>query len=52
MLVCSRIVNFIDSAKDFLAYRENENKLIYKIQKNVVKDFFKNIKRKIVERQE
>lgn len=52
MLVNSRIIDFIDSAKDFIAYRENENKLIFKMQKIIVKGFFKTIKRKIVERQE
>ncbi len=52
MLACSRLLDFVYSAKDFLAYRENENKLMYKIQKNIVKGFFKNIKRKIVEKQE
>lgn len=52
MLACSRRLDFVESAKDFLAYRENENKLMYKIQKNIVKGFFKNIKRKIIEKQE
>lgn len=52
MLVNSRIIDFLDSAKDFIAYRKNENKLIFKVQKNIVKGFFKTIKRKIVERQE
>ena len=26
MLVCSRIIDFVESSKEFLAYRENENK--------------------------
>jgi hypothetical protein len=50
MLVCSRIIDFVESSKEFLAYRENENKLIFKVQKNIVKGFFKNLKRKIVQK--
>jgi len=51
MLVCSRIIDFVDSSKEFLAYRENENKLIFKVKKNIVKGFFKTLKRKIIEKQ-
>lgn len=51
MLVCSRILDFVDSSKEFLAYRENENKLIFKVQKNIVKGFFKTLKRKKIEKQ-
>lgn len=47
MLAGSRFLDFSSSAREFIEYRETENRLIYKLQKTLVRGVLKMLRRRV-----
>lgn len=47
MLAGSRFLDFSSSAREFIECRETENRLIYKLQKALVRGVFKMLRKRV-----